>query len=174
MTEGFLEGAAKDQQSITADWQPRQDLIDGVHVREVKHVMKAGRGMLTEVFRRDWGLDTGVVDQVFQNILEPGQVSGWHMHAHTTDRLFVNSGHLKIVLYDARTGADSHGRVNVFYFGNSRPALVIVPPGVWHAVANTSGSQAALLNLVDRAYDYEDPDHWRLPITTDKIPYSFD
>ena len=32
---------------------------------------------------------------------------------------------------------------------------------------------AVLLNLVNRAYQYEDPDHWRLPLGTDKIPYRF-
>ena len=57
---------------------------------------------------------------------------------------------------------------------DGRPALVTVSPGVWHAVANTSEEEAGLLNLVDQAYDYEDPDHWWLPMTTEKIPYSFD
>ena len=174
MITSLIDGATRDTQSITADWQLKQDLIDGAQVYEVKNVIKTGKGVLTEVFRKDWGLDDGVVDQVFQNFLEPGQISGWHVHEHTTDRIFVNSGQLRIVLYDGRTGSGSHGRINTFCFGDRRPALVIIPPGVWHAVANYSSRPATLLNLVDRAYDYEAPDHWRLPITTDKIPYSFD
>jgi dTDP-4-dehydrorhamnose 3,5-epimerase len=27
--------------------------------------------------------------------------------------------------------------------------------------------------MVDRAYTYEDPDHWRLPPDTREIPYRF-
>ena len=170
--EGYIDGATKDTQSITADWLPFQKLIDGVQVREIKNVLTKGAGMLTEVFRRDWALDAGVVDQVFQNVLDPGQISGWHMHQRTTDRLFVNSGHFKIVLYDARTYSDTFDMVNTFLFGDSRRALVIIPPGVWHAVVNIGSTSAGLINLVDCAYSYEDPDHWRLPSDTDRIPYS--
>ena len=70
------------QQSITADWVFTQDLIDGVKVREVKNVPKAN-GLLTEIFRRDWGLEEGTVDQVFQVTLFPGAVSAWHVHQLT-------------------------------------------------------------------------------------------
>lgn len=171
--EGYIDGATKDRQGITADWQPVQNLIDGVQVKEVKNVLGGGGGTLTEVFRRDWGLDDGVVDQIFQSSIEPGQISGWHMHQRTTDRIFVNLGHLKIVLYDARSESPSRGTINTFAFGDGRRALVIVPPGVWHAVHNVGRKEAALLNLVNRAYSYEDPDHWRLPLDTEKIPYSF-
>ena len=168
----MIDGAVKDRQSITADWVPLLDPIAGVRIREVKNVPR-NNGMLTEVFRRDWNLDDGLVDQVFQSVLVPGAVSAWHAHQHTTDRLFVTHGHLKIVLFDAREDSASRGRINEFRFGSERPALVRVPPGVWHGVQNISGESASLLNLVDRAYRYEDPDHWRLPPDTPKIPYSF-
>jgi dTDP-4-dehydrorhamnose 3,5-epimerase len=171
--DGLLEGATKDGQSITAEWMRLQDLIDGVQVREVRNVCKPGGGVLTEVFRCDWNLDRLGVDQVFQNLFEAGGISGWHVHLRTTDRIFVNLGLLKIVLYDARTKSPTAGRINEFCFGSARPALVIIPPGVWHAVQNLHDGQSALLNLVDAAYEYEDPDHWRLPIDTDQIPYRF-
>lgn len=170
---GGLPEMQKDGQSITADWLPLQPLIEGVQVREVRNVAKPRGGLLTEVFRQDWGLDAGKIDQVFQNVLEPGQITGWHAHRDTTDRIFINWGLIKTVLYDGREQSPTHGRVNVFQFGLVRPALVIVPPGVWHAVQNVASTPSALLNLVDKAYQYEDPDHWRLPIETDLIPYRF-
>jgi dTDP-4-dehydrorhamnose 3,5-epimerase len=40
-------------------------------------------------------------------------------------------------------------------------------------VQNIGDGPAAVLNAVDRAYDYEDPDHWRLPADTPEIPYRF-
>lgn len=170
--EGHLPGTLKDSQSVTRDWQPLQDLIDGVVVREVRNVTK-NNGLLTEVFRSDWGLDNLPLEQVFQNLLHPGAISGWHVHRTTTDRIFINLGLIKIVLFDARQGSPTHGRINEFRFGLSRPALVVVPPGVWHAVQNVGPDVSALLNLVDQAYQYEDPDHWRLPIDTPAIPYTF-
>ena len=171
--EGYIEGAVKDQRNITADWQPLQELIAGVELREVKNVCKPGGGVLTEVFRRDWGLDDLPVDQVFQNTLPARGISGWHAHRQTTDRLFVNQGLAKIVLYDAREGSPSLDRINEFCFGEPRPGLVIVPPGIWHAVENLLETPSRVLNLVDVAYVYDDPDHWRLPLDTDRIPYRF-
>jgi dTDP-4-dehydrorhamnose 3,5-epimerase len=110
---------------------------------------------------------------VFQVVLEPGALSAWHTHAVTTDRLFVSNGMVRIALYDGREGSPTNGLVNEFRFGTIRPALLVVPPRVWHGVENIGSSQAFLLNLVDRAYDYEDPDHWRVPATSDQIPFRF-
>ena len=94
-------------------------------------------------------------------------------HEITTDRLFVADGLLKIVLYDAREGATTYGRINEFRLGALRPGLLVVPPGVWHGVQNIGPDSGRLLNLVDCAYRYDDPDHWKLPPDTDRIPYSF-
>ena len=171
--EGFIDGASKDSQNITGEWHPLQQLIDGVEVREVKNVIRKNGGVLTEIFRGDWQLDDGVVDQIFQNILDTRGISGWHVHQKTTDRIFVNWGSIKIVLYDARSRSPTLGTINEFCFGGSRPALVVIPPGIWHAVQNLHHGPSALLNIVDHAYQYDDPDHWRLPIDTDKIPYAF-
>lgn len=168
----LLEGAVKDAQSITSDWNPVQDLIKGVVVKEVKNVPKTG-GVLVEVFRSDWSLDEGQVAQVFQVVLEPGSITAWHMHQVTTDRIFINRGLIKLVLYDARRGSDTYGRINEFRFGALRPGLVSIPPGVWHGVKNVDPGTSSLLNLVDKAYSYDDPDHWRLPGDTQEIPYDF-
>ena len=171
--QGFLDGAIPDEQSITSDWTKLQTPIAGVKNHEVKNIIKGSGSILTEMFRRDWKLDDGVVDQVFQNVLNPRETSGWHVHLKTKDRLFVNWGIMKIVLYDARTESSTYGLVNEFTTGDCRPSLVIVPPGVWHGVQNIGPTRSALINLVDHAYDYEGPDHIRLPIDTPKIPYSF-
>jgi dTDP-4-dehydrorhamnose 3,5-epimerase len=167
---GGLPGARRDHQSVTRDWHPIQPLIDGVVVKEVLNVTK-NNGILTEVWRADWGLDGLGIGQVFQNYLAAGSISSWHVHRVTTDRIFVNYGLIKVVLYDARKGSSTHGRINEFRLGLVRPAMVVVPPGVWHLVQNLQETPSLLLNLVDRAYDYENPDHWRLPPETTEIPY---
>lgn len=173
MAKWLLEGTVKDRQSITSDWEfTNQTMITGVVLREVKNVIK-GNGALTEIFRRDWEMDDLPVDQVFQVTLSPGGISAWHTHEVTTDRLFVNHGVIRIMLYDAREDSPTYGVLNEFKLGTMRPGLVVVPPKVWHGVQNLSESPSLLLNLVDRAYRYEDPDHWRLPQDTSLIPYKF-
>jgi hypothetical protein len=57
-------------------------------------------------------------------------------------------------------------------FGHERPLLVVAPPGVWHGLKALGATPSLTLNLVDRAYSYETPDHWRLPPDTPEIPFS--
>lgn len=164
-----LEGSRRDAQSITRDWQlVGQTIIDGVTVREVANVMP-GYGRLTEIYRAEW--DSEPVGQVFQSVLDPGHCSAWHAHAETLDRLFVSHGRMLIALYDARHGSPTHGQLNVFRFGEHRPALVRVPPKVWHGVKNIGAAPATIVNVVDRAYAYEQPDHYRVPPDCAEIPF---
>jgi dTDP-4-dehydrorhamnose 3,5-epimerase len=148
------------------------ELIDGVEKFEPKNVLVRG-GHLTEVYRDDWPITHGAIQQIFQRTLLPGAVSAWHSHGHTTDRLFALSGQLRIVLYDARPDSPTHGRINQFIYGSLRPGLVLVPPGVWHGVQNIGNEPGALLNFVDHPYRYQDPDHWRLPQDTPQIPFQW-
>ena len=168
----LLDGAVRREQSVTSDWSVLRDAIDGVKLKEMRSVIKQN-GYLTEIYRRDWNLDQDRVDQVFQVVLNPGAIEAWHVHEKTTDRFFASSGRILLVLYDAREGSPTHGRVNEFRIGTERPALVVVPPGIWHGVCNIGDQSAVLINLVDAAYKYESPDHWGLPANTDQIPYSF-
>lgn len=165
-------GATADRQSVTQDWQPLQELIAGVEVKEVKNVLK-DNGYITEIWRDDWPLSPAHVGQIFQAVIKGDGISAWHVHRSATDRLFANHGLLKIVLYDARPESSTYGRVNVFRCGSARPMLVVVPGGVWHGVQNLCSTSGSLLNLPDRPYRYDAPDHWRLPPDSDRIPYSF-
>ncbi len=168
-----LPETEKDKQSITNDWKPaHQKLIEGVVVTEVKNVMKSN-GYLTEIYRREWESEGLPIDQVFQIMMQPGGISAWHVHQFTTDRLFANQGTLKIVLYDGREDSPTYGQIDEFRCGALRPMLIMVPPKVWHGVQNYTHEPALLLNMVDQAYQYEDPDHWRVSEDTSAIPYSF-
>lgn len=173
MSEWILPGAVKDTQSVSAQWDPLgQTLIAGVRVHEVRHVPKAS-GRLTEIYRRDWLTDTELVDQVFQVELLPGRITAWHAHEQTIDRLFISEGSARIVLYDARQASPTQGTINQFLFGEHRPALVVIPARVWHGVQSIGPGPARILNLVDRAYDYASPDHWRVPADSPHVPFTF-
>jgi hypothetical protein len=41
-------------------------------------------------------------------------------------------------------------------------------------VQNVGTSEAFFINLPTRPYDYADPDKYRIPVDSGKIPYSFD
>jgi dTDP-4-dehydrorhamnose 3,5-epimerase len=170
----LLESATKDEQSIAADWQLfRPRVIAGVAVREVRNVPRDD-GCLTELYRRDWELDGAEVAHVFQVVLLPGAVSAWHAHEHALDRLFIAQGLAKIVLYDARSDSPTRGVVNVFRLGDVRPGLLVVPPRVWHGLQNVGDRPCTVVNLADRVYCYEDPDHWRVASDCAEIPYRFE
>ena len=168
----MLQGAQKDGQQITEDWQNLEQPIDGVAVREVRHVPR-DHGVITEIFRPEWDPTGFPVVHIYQSRLYPGALGAWSCHQRTTDRLFVNQGHLKLVLYDGRENSATRGRVMELHAGDDRPSLVVVPPGVWHGLQNLGTADALVLNCPSHAYDYKDPDHYRLPYDSPEIPYAW-
>lgn len=168
----MLPGAKKDSQIITSEWQKLDELIEGVSVREVLHVPRQ-HGVITELYRPDWDPSGEPVIHAYQSRLYPGAIGAWSCHARTIDRLFVNQGNLKVVLFDGREDSTTSRRICELYVGDARPALVVIPIGVWHGLQNLGSSDALVLNFPTRAYDYEDPDHYRLPFDTPEIPYTW-
>ena len=166
----MLAGAQKDPQVVTKDWQHVAPGIEGVVVREVLHVPR-DHGVITETFRPEWDPTGLPIVHIYQSRLYPGAIGAWSCHSKSIDRLFVNQGHLKVVLFDGREGSSTFGRVIELHAGDARPAFVVIPIGIWHGLQNLGTEDALVLNYPTRAYDYEDPDHWRLPYDTDQIPY---
>src|SRR3954447_6981314 len=162
-----------DPQVVTSDWMPTATVeIDGVFAKQVANVL-TDNGYLTELWRADWLLDGGDVDQVFQRVLQPGAISAWHVHLRTTDRLSCAIGQLLVVLYDARIDSPTHGAIAQFRFGERRPAVISVPPGGYHGVRNIGATSAVLVNAVDAAYDSAAPDPHRLPADCADIPHQW-
>lgn len=168
-----LPGATRDGQSVTPDWRPAAPpVIPDVSILESRWVNK-GNGRLTELFRGDWFEGAAAIGQVFHVVLNGNGVSAWHVHERTTDRIFIASGHVRLVLYDARSESPAAGRVMEVLLSEHRPQLVVIPPGIWHGVQNLDHVPALIVNMPDRAYDYRHPDHWRLPPDTSEIPHRF-
>jgi dTDP-4-dehydrorhamnose 3,5-epimerase len=59
------------------------------------------------------------------------------------------------------------------YTGDTRPCFVVLPAGVWHGLQNLGSTDALVINCPTKAYDYEDPDHYRLPFDSPEIPYQW-
>jgi dTDP-4-dehydrorhamnose 3,5-epimerase len=168
----MLPGAHKDSQQVSEDWQKLGETIEGVSVREVRHVPR-DHGVITEIFRPEWDPTGQPVVQIYQSRLFPGALGAWSCHIRSTDRLFVSQGHLKIVLYDAREDSKTKGHLMELHAGDMRPCLVVLPPGIWHGLQNLGNVDALVLNCPTEAYNYKDPDHYRLPQDSAEIPYTW-
>ncbi|HVT04561.1 MAG TPA: dTDP-4-dehydrorhamnose 3,5-epimerase, partial [Thermoanaerobaculia bacterium] len=70
-------------------------------MREVLHVPR-DHGVITEMFRREWDPTSMPVVHIYQSRLFPGAIGAWSCHTKSIDRLFVNQGLLKVVLFDGR------------------------------------------------------------------------
>jgi dTDP-4-dehydrorhamnose 3,5-epimerase len=168
----MLAGARKDSQLITPAWKKLEEVIEGVVLHEVLHVPR-DHGVITELYRPEWDPTGQPIVHAYQSRLFPGAVGAWSCHAKNIDRLFVNQGHLKVVLFDSREQSRTSGRLNEFHVGDARPTFLIIPTGVWHGLQNLGSSDALVLNFPTNAYDYGDPDHYRLPYDTTEIPYTW-
>jgi len=165
-------GATKDDHHITEDWTPLRDGIAGVGLHEIANLVTRN-GMMTEIFRAGWGVVEGAIEQMIYVALRGGALSAWHMHRLKTDHLMVVQGTIKCVLFDGRDDSSTHGRLEVFHLSPMRPTLVVIPPGVWHGLHNLEQAGSAFVNFLDRSYDPQDPDDWRLEPDCEEIPYRF-
>ena len=167
-----VEQARRDAQSVTPDGELVQVPIDGVRVRPaITHLDE--RGSVCEIYDPAWGFTDEPLVYVYQTTIRPGQVKGWVLHLEQDDRLFFSLGDVKVVLFDVRVDSPTYESVNVLCFGESNRALVRIPRGVYHALQNVGRTDAVFVNSPTRAYRHEDPDKYRLPLDTDRIPYRF-
>jgi dTDP-4-dehydrorhamnose 3,5-epimerase len=168
----MLAGSRKDPQVVTSDWHAIRAEIDGVVLREVLHVPR-DHGVITELYRAEWDPTGLPVGHIYQSRLFPGAIGAWSCHLKSVDRLFVNQGLLKLVLFDARPTSPTTGRLMELRIGDPRPTFLVIPTGVWHGLQNVGSTDALMVNFPTNAYDYEDPDHWRLPFDSPEIPYTW-
>lgn len=143
--------------------------IDGVRILELGNVLTRS-GLLTEIFRSDWDGIEIAPRQVNWVQLAPNCITDWHRHTRQTDHLVGVGGNIKLALWDGRAGSATEGASETIRFGALRPLLVVVPPGVWHALRNESGEPAGYLNVIDCLFNHAEPDNWRLSPGTPGVP----
>jgi dTDP-4-dehydrorhamnose 3,5-epimerase len=149
-------------------------LIDGMEVRETRPVPHED-GHVTEIARVSWGILSQPVVQVHMTTTMAGRVRAWGLHQKSTDRLFVVNGLVRIVLFDGRLHSPTHGRFTELTLSEKNPALVTVPPDVYHGWKNIGTTEAIVINMPTRVYQYDEPDALDLPwdgdLAAELIPY---
>src|SRR5438874_3757 len=107
--------------------------ISGVQIVELGNILTRS-GWMMEVFRSDHAEVKIEPRQVNYVQLSPNGVTDWHRHHLQIDHLIGVGGTVKLVLWDGRKDSPTQGASEVIRFGALRPVMVIVPPGVWHAM----------------------------------------
>jgi dTDP-4-dehydrorhamnose 3,5-epimerase len=167
-----MEASVKDLQTVSADGEALQPLLDGMSFRDVPlHV--DDRGHVCEMYDERWVWHDAPLSYVYFSSIRPGVIKGWALHERHEDRYFVMSGDLEVVLYDVRPESSTFQHVRKIYLSEHRRRLVNIPTGVWHADRNVGERDCVIVNFPTLPYDHADPDKFRLPLDTDQIPFSF-
>jgi dTDP-4-dehydrorhamnose 3,5-epimerase len=160
----------------TEEGELRVDLIDGVRYRFARPVSH-DHGHLTEVFRTTWNLTANPVVQINATTTFAGRVRAWGLHLRTEDRLFVLSGAIKIVMYDARKDSRTFGRINEFFFSERTQGLVLIPFGLYHGWKNVGDTEAVIISMPSELYEHDGPDRYELEWDSreaaELIPYTW-
>ena len=166
------QAAVRDQPTVDTESRELTSGIEGVEVERLT-THADPRGVLTPVLDvRDPFWSDPVVYAYRFSIL-PGRIKGWGMHELQTDRYFIVSGSVRVVLFDGREDAVSAGSLMEINFTDRTPGLVKIPPGVWHADQNWGETEAHVINFPTRAYDPDNPDKYRIDPHSGAIPFDW-
>jgi dTDP-4-dehydrorhamnose 3,5-epimerase len=168
----ILPESERDAPTVDAEGRRVTSGLAGVvYERLVSHVDH--RGTLVEAVNFDRPFWDEPVVYSYCFIVRPGRVKGWGMHRRQADRYFLCAGQLRVVLYDGRTRSPTVGQFSEYFITESSPALLLIPPGVWHGDQNWGAGDAVVMNFPTRPFDRERPDKHRLDPHLGPIPFDW-
>ena len=174
MSESFhARDPLQDTQSVTSEGKGIQQLPAGVTFYDVTtHVDY--RGAVCELFDLRWGWRNEPLVFAYCFTVRPGIIKGWGVHEEHEDRYFILFGEMEAVLFDDRPDSPTRGLVSKVTLSEYQRRLMNIPAGIWHVDRNIDNKDAVVINFPTKPYDHKNPDKYRLPLDTDKIPYKFD
>ena len=158
-------GHMKGREDIT----DKSDIIKGVFVKKLK-VIPDDRGFLMEMIRNDDPFWKNKFGQVYMTVCKPGYVKGWHYHNLQDDHFVVIKGTGRVLLYDNRKDSPTKGNYLEFIMGENNPLCVVIPKGVLHGIECNEDEECYLVNTVTEAYNYSNPDEFRVDPFDNDIP----
>ena len=147
--------------------------IQGVEIHRLPRFVD-DRGFFQEVYRAKAdhpgseglaGFFAGVpVAQVNYTIVDvENHIKGLHYHLKQQDVWFCpHPSKAKFVLFDVRKDSPTYLRTQVVVAGDGQDLLVRIPEGVAHGYRPLT-NPCALLYIVTRTFDVNDPDEYRIP-----------
>lgn len=151
-------------------------MIHGVKIKKIKAIFDS-RGFLMEMLRSDDPIFEKF-GQVYMTSCLPGAAKGWHYHKKQTDHFVCVYGKSLVVLYDQRKNSPTYGKVNEFVLKaptsrKDKPLLLKIPKQVVHGFCGLGKSEARIINIPTRLYNYKNPDEFRFPWNSKEIPYKW-
>lgn len=147
-------------------------MIEGVIIKPLlRHVDE--RGYLMEILRSDEEIFVRF-GQAYVSACFPGIVKAWHCHQRQYDYFCCLVGNMKIGLYDDRAESSTRGQTQAIVIGELNPALVRIPPLVWHGFTALGQQTALVLNIPTEVYNRAEPDELRRDPFDPEIPFSWE
>lgn len=155
----------RDDQTVDSEGRRLPSTMPGVEVvRLITHADH--RGQLTPVIDTRDPFWAEPIVYAYRFTILPGRIKGWGMHKLQTDRYFVLSGNVRVVLWDGSC-------FEQFYFTDGTPGLVKIPVGIWHADQNWGQSEAQVVNFPTEPYNPTEPDKYRIDPASPEIPFDW-
>jgi len=146
-------------------------MIQDVQIKPLKFIPDE-RGRLMEIMRDDEAIFEKF-GQIYLTTTYPQVIKAWHYHKLQDDHFVCIKGMVKLVLFDSRKDSPTVGEINEFFTGEHNLQLIKVPKLVYHGWKCISDGESWVLNIPTVHYNYRQPDEYRLPFDTDKIPYDW-
>ena len=147
-------------------------MIEGVMVKQLKRHADE-RGYLMELLRSDDEM-FGKFAQAYVSLNYPGVIRAWHYHKKQDDIWVCVKGMIKAVIYDSRDRSPTYGEVNEFFLGDNNPIMIKIPEGTMHGYKTIGVEPSLLINFPSELYNPQEPDEYREPWNSEKIPYDWD
>ncbi|MFH1462596.1 MAG: dTDP-4-dehydrorhamnose 3,5-epimerase family protein [bacterium] len=91
-----------------------------------------------------------------------GVIRAFHKHNYSFDNFCIVRGTAKFVFVDDREKSPTYKQQEVIVTSEKSPALIIVPPGIFHGWMSLEDN-TALLTVNSELFDKENPDETRIP-----------
>lgn len=144
-------------------------MIDGVIVTPLRQILDE-RGKVMHMLRTTDPHFTNFGEIYFSTVY-PGAIKGWHIHKIMTLSYAVPQGHIKLVIYDDRSGSPTQGEVQEIFMGQDNYCLVTVPPMVWNGFKGIGTEMAIVANCASIPHDPDEID--RMDPFDPSIPYDW-
>ena len=130
-------------------------MINGVIIKKLI-TYSDERGFFREIIRVTDDFFAEGFGQWSVSQMYPGVIKAWHIHKKQFDWWYVQSGVLKVALYDSRKDSPTHKELMELLMGDNQPPQVLrIPPGVAHGCKCINGP-AELFYITSNIYDPND------------------
>jgi UDP-2-acetamido-2,6-beta-L-arabino-hexul-4-ose reductase len=133
--------------------------MKGVEVKQLE-VKRDERGWLVEILRSEELRRGDRFGQFLITTAYPGYIKGNHYHTRKFEWYCVIGGKGRLILEDNATG-----EMEEIALSEEEPALVMISPGITHAIENTGKDILSVLIYIDESFNESDPDTFFKKIT---------